>query len=162
MKCIDCKYCLQDQYGSSNWTVEGVTCYCLQNKNPDFPNDRFYEKEPALDFAEKCDYFKEGEGITLDVDRECQAMEQKLSDAYTADDELKKLLDKPVTLNPLESTRYVIPERDKTGGSGANFIVVWKSDKLVNPPIVESIMIGTKSSQGVSFTSRGRAIINSN
>ena len=75
---------------------------------------------------------------------------------------LKKLLDKPVTLNPLESTRYVIPERDKTGGSGANFIVVWKSDKLVNPPIVESIMIGTKSSQGISFTSRGRAIINSN
>jgi len=32
---------------------------------------------------------------------------------------LKKYLDKPVTLNPLESIRYVIPERDKTGGSGA-------------------------------------------
>ena len=72
---------------------------------------------------------------------------------------LKKHLEKPVTLNPLESMRYIIPERDKTGGSGANFIVEWKSDRVVNPPIVESIMIGAQSSQGISFTSRGREII---
>ena len=72
---------------------------------------------------------------------------------------LKKHLDKPVILNPLESVRYIIPERDESGGSGANFIVEWKSNKYVNPPIVESIMIGTKSQQGLSFTSRGRVII---
>ena len=71
---------------------------------------------------------------------------------------LKKYIDKPVTLNPLESLRYVIPEKDKSGGSGANFIVEWHSDKPVNRPIIESIMIGTKSSQGISFTSRGREI----
>lgn len=74
---------------------------------------------------------------------------------------LKKYVEKPVILNPLESLRYIIPERDKAGGSGANFIVEWKSDKLVNPPIVESIMISTQSGQGVSFTSRGRVIIES-
>jgi len=74
---------------------------------------------------------------------------------------LKKYLNKPTILNPLESIRYVIPEKDTTGGSGANFMVEWKSDKSVNPPIVESIMIGTQSSQGISFTSRGRAIITS-
>jgi len=74
---------------------------------------------------------------------------------------LKKFLDKPVTLKPLESIRYVIPERDKAGGSGANFIIEWKSDKSVNPPIVESVMIGTQSQQGVSFSSRGQAIITS-
>lgn len=72
---------------------------------------------------------------------------------------LKKYLEKPVILNPLESLRYVIPERDKAGGSGANFIVEWISDKFVNPPIVESIMIGTQSQQGISFTSRGKTII---
>ena len=72
---------------------------------------------------------------------------------------LKNFLDTPVILNPLESVRYIIPERDESGGSGANFIVEWKSDKFVNPPIVESIMIGTKTQQGVSFTSRGRVII---
>ena len=45
------------------------------------------------------------------------------------------------------------------GGNGANFMVEWKSDKFVNPPVVESIMIGTKSTQGVSFTSRGRVLV---
>ena len=71
---------------------------------------------------------------------------------------LKSYIEKPVTLNPLESLRYVIPERDRRGGSGANFIVEWLSEKPVNRPIVESIMIGTQSQQGISFTSRGREI----
>ena len=74
---------------------------------------------------------------------------------------LKSYIDEPIKLNPLESLRYVIPERDKSGGSGANFIVEWHSDKYVNRPIIESIMIGTQSSQGVSFTSRGREILSS-
>jgi hypothetical protein len=67
----------------------------------------------------------------------------------------------PLTLNPLESLRYVIPESDKSGGSGANFIVEWHSDRPVNKPIIESIMIGTKSGQGISFTSRGQEVISS-
>ena len=72
---------------------------------------------------------------------------------------LKKFLTSSVALKPLESIRYVIPQTDKTGGSGANFIVEWKSDNLVNPPIVETVMIGTQSQQGVSFTSRGQPIV---
>lgn len=71
---------------------------------------------------------------------------------------LRKYLNEPKVLKPMESLRYIIPERDKSGGSGANFIVEWKSDRAVNGPIVESVMIGTQSQQGVSFTSRGRAI----
>jgi hypothetical protein len=74
---------------------------------------------------------------------------------------LKKLTDRMIIINPIESLRYVIPERDATGGSGANFIVEWKSDKSVNPPIVESIMIGTQVQQGISFTSRGQVITTS-
>ncbi len=74
---------------------------------------------------------------------------------------LKKHIDKPIALNSLESLRYVIPEKDKSGGSGANFIIEWRSDKFVNPPIVESIMIGTQSTQGISFTSRGQEIFTS-
>ncbi len=74
---------------------------------------------------------------------------------------LKKHIDKPIALKSLESLRYVIPERDKSGGSGANFIIEWRSDKFVNPPIVESIMIGTQSTQGISFTSRGQEIFTS-
>ena len=72
---------------------------------------------------------------------------------------LKKYLTAPVILKPLESLRYVVPERDKSGGSGANFIVKWQAKKPVNPPIIESIMIGAKAQQGISFTSRGKPII---
>ncbi len=72
---------------------------------------------------------------------------------------LRKFIESPVTLSPLESLRYVIPEKDKSGGSGANFIVEWKSARPVNPPIVESIMIGTQTQQGISFTSRGKVIL---
>jgi hypothetical protein len=74
---------------------------------------------------------------------------------------LKGFLEKPITLNPMESIRYIIPEKDETGGSGANFIVKWKADKPVNPPVVETIMIGTQSQQGISFTSRGQVILSS-
>ena len=72
---------------------------------------------------------------------------------------VKSYIDQPVTLEALETLRFVIPEKDKSGGSGANFIVVWKSEKMVNPPIIESVMIGSRSQQGISFASRGQELI---
>ena len=71
---------------------------------------------------------------------------------------LQQFLKEPVMLKPLESVRYVIPEMDEAGGSGANFIVEWEADQPVNAPIVETVMIGTRAQQGISFTSRGRAV----
>lgn len=71
---------------------------------------------------------------------------------------VKQYLDTPISLSALESTRYIIASKEDAGGSGANFIVKWSSGKRTNPPIVESIMIGTQSQQGISFTSRGQVI----
>jgi len=71
---------------------------------------------------------------------------------------LKEYLDDPLQLKALASTRYIIMEDDKAGGSGANFIVKWKSNKKVTPPIIEAVMIGTHSGQGISFVSRGQVI----
>ena len=71
---------------------------------------------------------------------------------------LKEYLSIPLQLNALVSTRYIITKGDKAGGSGANFLVVWKSDRKVNPPIIEAVMIGTHSGQGISFVSRGQVI----
>jgi len=67
-------------------------------------------------------------------------------------------LSRPKQLQALVTARYIIPEGDKTGGSGANFIVVWKADRQVNPPIIEAVMIGTHSGQGISFVSKGQVI----
>lgn len=61
-------------------------------------------------------------------------------------------------LGAMSSTRYVVPESDQSGGSGANFIVRWKSDARVTEPIIETVMISTRTQQGISFTSRGQAI----
>lgn len=71
---------------------------------------------------------------------------------------LRPYLENPIIINPFATTRYIIKESDKSGGSGANFIVKWKSDAKINSPIIESIMIGTKTQQGISFISRGRVI----
>ena len=71
---------------------------------------------------------------------------------------LKKYLEAPILLKKIASIRYVIQASDKRGGSGAKFIVRWKSKTLSNAPIVEAIMISTQSQQGISFVSRGQAI----
>lgn len=81
-------------------------------------------------------------------------------DYYATQGELlKRYIDEPILLEPLESIRYVVAQRDESGGSGANFIVKWESEVPVNKPIIEAIMIGTQMQQGVSFTSRGREVI---
>jgi len=71
---------------------------------------------------------------------------------------LRGYLDKSVTVGPMASTRVIVAESDKSGGSGANFIVKWEAAKPVTVPIIEAVMIGTKVQQGISFTSRGQAI----
>jgi len=78
---------------------------------------------------------------------------------YDSDGKLvKEYLDKPGELKAMASTRYILTEADTSGGSGANFLVKWKSKTKVNPPLIEGVMIGTRSGQGISFVSRGQVI----
>ena len=67
-------------------------------------------------------------------------------------------LSQPRELPALASTRFVVPESDTSGGSGAKFIVQWQADIQVTPPVVEAVMIGTKMGQGISFVTQGRVI----
>ena len=71
---------------------------------------------------------------------------------------VRKHLDKPLRLQPLASTDFVVSENDQIGGSGANFMVEWIAETKVYEPIVEAIMVGTASQQGISFVSVGRVI----
>jgi hypothetical protein len=71
---------------------------------------------------------------------------------------LKHYLETPFVLNAMASKRYVVHESDKSGGSGAKFIVRWQSNQPVAEPLIESVMISTKTQQGISFTSRGRVL----
>ena len=61
-------------------------------------------------------------------------------------------------LSPLASTEFGITRKDDSGGSGANFIVEWVSEKSVSDPVVEVIMITASGNQSYSFMSHGRVI----
>ena len=78
---------------------------------------------------------------------------------YNSNGELvKKYLDSPLRLARLASTDFVVTEDDRTGGSGANFLVEWVAETKVYEPIVEAVMVSTTSQQGISFVSVGRVI----
>jgi hypothetical protein len=81
------------------------------------------------------------------------------ADYYDSDGKLiKSYLPQPLTLKPMASTRFIVKESDTKGGSGANFLVEWHAETEVNEPIIEGVMIGAAAQQGISFTSRGKAI----
>jgi hypothetical protein len=71
---------------------------------------------------------------------------------------IKKYLENPIRLSPLASAEFVAHSSNLKGGSGANFLVKWIAENPVSNPLVESIMISTVSTQGISFTSRGIVI----
>ena len=71
---------------------------------------------------------------------------------------VRDYITKPVQLPALATLEYIIGVNDTTGGSGANFIVEWMSDKVVTEPVIECVMVGTQSQQGVSFISVGKVL----
>ncbi len=71
---------------------------------------------------------------------------------------LKSFIGQPFELGKMSTKDFVIAENDLEGGTGANFIVHWKSGDSVSTPIIESVMIGVLGNKGFSFTSRGKEI----
>ena len=71
---------------------------------------------------------------------------------------VRQYLEKPIELGSLVSTDFVVERTDKSGGSGANFIVEWVAEKEVSQPVVETVMISASNAQGISFVSPGRVI----
>lgn len=71
---------------------------------------------------------------------------------------IKQYLERPIQLNALASTDFFVNRTDTSGGSGANFIVEWVSQKVISEPIVEAVMIATEFQQGISFVSPGKVI----
>lgn len=71
---------------------------------------------------------------------------------------VKQYLEQPIQLNAMASTDFVVRRTDTRGGLGANFIVEWVAEKEVSEPVIEAVMIGAESTQGISFVSIGRVI----
>jgi hypothetical protein len=71
---------------------------------------------------------------------------------------VRPYLDTARVLGPLASTYVVVETDDIRGGVGANFLVRWHADAPVPPPVVETVMITTESTQGISFRSTARVL----
>lgn len=68
--CNNYKYAIFQDYGYSNYTVEGTEFACAKKHHPDAPFDRWYGGDIRLRFAKTCPCFSKGEPIELDVEGE--------------------------------------------------------------------------------------------
>jgi Protein of unknown function (DUF3124) len=68
---------------------------------------------------------------------------------------IESLLKQPLVLGPFATADVVVPRRNESGGTGANFVVDWMSEQKVSQPLIESVMVSIGSSQNLSFVSRG-------
>lgn len=73
----------------------------------------------------------------------------------TSGHRVRRYLDAPRTLRPLETAEFVVERRDDVGGSGANFLVFWEGPTDAHPLLTESVMVGQRGAGFVGFTSRG-------
>ncbi|KAF1082677.1 MAG: hypothetical protein GQF41_1398 [Candidatus Rifleibacterium amylolyticum] len=71
---------------------------------------------------------------------------------------IKEYLAEPATVAPGACIQFLINESDPAGGAGPSFRVRWRSQQAVFQPVVETVMIGTKSQQGISFMCPGRVL----
>ena len=71
---------------------------------------------------------------------------------------LKEYVTSPKTIGPMGTYELFIPRSDDTGGSGANFVISWKSDKPASPPMVEGIHANLPVGRAIAFTSLARPI----
>ena len=71
---------------------------------------------------------------------------------------LKEYVTSPKTIGPMGTYEIFVPRSDDTGGSGANFVISWKSDAPVSPPIVEGFHANLPVGRSIAFTTSARPI----
>jgi len=71
---------------------------------------------------------------------------------------VRRYMATPVSLAPLASHFVHLEEKDTSGGFAPKFIVRWESTRPVTTPLIEAVMIGATSGQGISFVSHGQII----
>jgi len=109
-------------------------------------------------------YVSEGEPLEMAITLSLRNVDMKGSIAieqilyYNTEGKLiRKYLKESHQLDPLATKEIFIKKSDIEGGSGANFVVLFKSDATILPPIFEAIM--TAESQGKSYVFNSRGVI---
>ena len=71
---------------------------------------------------------------------------------------LREYVPTPKVIGPFGTLELFVPRSDDAGGSGANFLIVWKADKPASPPIVEGFHADLSMARSIAFTSSARAL----
>lgn len=71
---------------------------------------------------------------------------------------LKEFVQAPKTIGPMGTYELFVARGDDTGGSGANFLITWKSDAPVNPPMVEGVHANLPVGRSIAFLTTARPI----
>ena len=73
----------------------------------------------------------------------------------TSGHRVRRYLDAPRQLRPLETAEFLVPTSDEVGGSGANFLVYWEGPSDCHALLTETVMVGNMGAGYMAFTSRG-------
>jgi hypothetical protein len=71
---------------------------------------------------------------------------------------LREYVTSPKTLGPMGTYEIFVPRSDDRGGSGANFVISWKSDTPVSPPVVEGFHANLPAGRSFAFMTWARPI----
>ncbi len=71
---------------------------------------------------------------------------------------LKEYVTAPKTIGPMGTYELFVPRGDDSGGSGANFVIRWQSDKPANPPVVQGFHANLPVGRSIAFTTSAVAI----
>lgn len=77
---------------------------------------------------------------------------------YNTDGKLLREYPTGSKLGPLGTTEVFVEHKDLSGGSGANFLVVWTADKPINVPIIEAVHTYFFGTRALAFTSSSQPL----
>ena len=73
----------------------------------------------------------------------------------TSGHRVRRYLEAPRDLRPLETAEFLVSTADEVGGSGANFLVYWEGPSDAHSLLTETVMVGNLGAGYMAFTSRG-------
>jgi hypothetical protein len=71
---------------------------------------------------------------------------------------IKEYVTAPRSIAPLGTYELYVPTSDDSGGSGANFLIAWKADTAVNPPVVDALHVNLPVGRSIVFITSARVI----
>lgn len=71
---------------------------------------------------------------------------------------LREYMEQPKSLGAMATTEIFVELSDRTGGTGANFLVVWDAVRPINAPRIETVHTYFFGTQSVAFVSPGQPL----